>query len=65
MKKIILIITTLFTLSNNAQINVIKLNAKDYEALKNSTTYFIIPEFDTDKKQAYMDILKSVWSNIL
>lgn len=39
-----------------------KLNDKDYEAFKKSTTYFVIPPFDTEKKETYESLLKNIWS---
>lgn len=38
------------------------LNEKDYESFKKSTTYFVIPPFDTDKKSQYEEILKKTWT---
>jgi hypothetical protein len=39
-----------------------KLNDRDYEAFKKSTTYFVIPPFDTEKKETYETLLKSLWT---
>ncbi len=45
-----------------SQINVNKLSEKNYESVKQTTTYFVIPEFDKGKKQQYFDLLKTIWN---
>ncbi len=57
-----LLFLLIFSSSLKSQINVSRLNEKDYEAIKQSTTYFVIPEFDNDKQQQYVDLLKTVWN---
>lgn len=64
MKKSIftLLIIAICSFKLSSQVSVYRLDETDYEDLKNSTTYFIIPKFDDDKKQQYEKILKEVWT---
>ena len=61
MKNCLFFIFLVLSSKVNAQVDINKLSPVDYEQLKKSTTYFILPDFEADKKQAYIDMLKDVW----
>lgn len=46
----------------NAQIDVWQLNNENYELFKKTTTYFIVPDYDIENKQQYIDVLSKIWS---
>ena len=46
----------------NSQVTVNGINKKNHELLLNGTTYFVVPEFDTDKLVEYKRMLKNVWT---
>ncbi len=53
---------TFISFSMRSQVEVSKLNDDDLTAFKATTTYFILPEFDTDKKAQYEQTMKDAWT---
>ncbi|MCW3084221.1 MAG: hypothetical protein JWP12_1587 [Bacteroidetes bacterium] len=53
---------TFISFSIHSQIEVSRLNDVDLPAFKATTTYFILPEFDTDKKGQYEQAMKDAWT---
>ncbi len=62
MKQFFYILLLLNIYKLNSQVTVNGINKQNHELLRNATTYFVVPEFDTDNLNEYKRMLNDVWT---